>query len=61
MDKKEVNSFDGLKPKVIIRLEAPNCYLQLLEYFLQDCSYLHVLQWHDVSFFMGDLKIAFSR
>lgn len=35
-----------ITPKVIIQLDTPSGYLQVLEYVLEDCSFLHVVKWH---------------
>ena len=44
--KKDVLELGSLTPKVIIQLDTPLGYMQLLEYTMQDCSYVHVLQWY---------------
>lgn len=46
LKKNDVIELGTLTPKVIIQLDTPSGYLQVLEYMLQDCSYLHVVQWH---------------
>lgn len=35
-----------LKSKLLIELRTPLGYMQVLEYVLQDYSYLHVINWH---------------
>lgn len=42
------NDFEGLKHRKIIKVDTQLGYLQVLEYILQDFSYLHVVQWHFV-------------
>lgn len=42
----KVNDFFSLKGTVLSRVDTPLGYMQLLEYVLQDSSYLHILQWH---------------
>lgn len=36
----------GLNFRVITKVETQLGYLQVLEYIIQDFSYLHVVQWH---------------
>lgn len=38
--------FESIKPKLITEINTQIGYLQVLEYTLQDCSYLHVVQYH---------------
>lgn len=38
--------FEGIKPQLITEVNTQIGYLQVLEYILQDCSYLHVVQYH---------------
>lgn len=41
-----LDDISSLKPKKISCVDTQLGYMQLLEYTLQDFSYLHVLQWH---------------
>ena len=43
---KSHEDYFALTPKVITSVRTGLGYLQVLEYSLQDCSYLHVVQWH---------------
>ena len=40
------NDVMPLNGKRILTVDTYNGYLQVLEYILQDCTYLHVVQWH---------------
>lgn len=39
--------FDSLVPRKITSVESTLGYMQVLEYTLQDFSYLHVVQWNN--------------
>ena len=46
--KSSFTELGSLTPIVIIQLNTPAGYMQLLEYTLQDYSLIHVVQWHFV-------------
>ena len=37
---------DDLKPKMLIELNTPAGHMQVLEYVMQDYSWVHVIQWY---------------
>lgn len=52
--KNDLLDFEGIKHKVITRVETSLGYMQVLEYILQDKSFLHVIQWHFINFKDGE-------